>query len=62
MNEQDNIGEGNRKAGRRYRKDVRETVEQTTHDERAEEARDIEPEKLEELRDAERRAKKGGRQ
>ena len=40
----DNQGEGNRDADRRYRKGVKKTVEQTTPEERAEEARDMTPE------------------
>lgn len=52
-----NQGEGNREADRRYRKGVRETVEETTEDERAEKARDMSPEELEAARRAEEQGK-----
>ncbi|HEX5045985.1 MAG TPA: hypothetical protein VFX89_02600 [Gammaproteobacteria bacterium] len=40
----DNQGEGNRDADRRYRRGVKKTLEETTPEERAEEARDMTPE------------------
>lgn len=49
----DEKGEGNRKADQRYRKGVRETVESTDADERAEQARDISEKDLKEARAAE---------
>lgn len=51
--EQKNQGEGNREADRRYRQGVRETVEETTPEERARRAREITPEELEAARAAE---------
>jgi hypothetical protein len=53
----DNQGEGNRDADRRYRKGVKKTVEQTTPEERAEEARDMTPEELEAAKRAETEGK-----
>ena len=38
-----NQGEGNREADRRYRQGVRETVRETTEEERARRARDLTP-------------------
>lgn len=55
--EQKNQGEGNRDADRRYREGVRETVEQTTPEERARRARDMTPAELEAARAAEELAK-----
>jgi hypothetical protein len=52
-----NQGEGNREADRRYREGVRKTVEHTTDEERAEDARDLTPEE----RDAAQRAEKEGK-
>lgn len=46
-------GEGNREADKRYRQGVRETVETTDADERAEQARDISDKDLNEARAAE---------
>ena len=46
-------GEGNREADERYRKGVRETVENTDADERAEQARNISDKDLKEARAAE---------
>lgn len=51
--EEKNEGEGNRSADRRYRRGVRETVEDTTENERAEQAREMSPEELEAARRAE---------
>jgi hypothetical protein len=55
--EQKNQGEGNREADRRYRRGVRETVEETTPEERARRARDLTPEEQDEARAAEEAAK-----
>jgi hypothetical protein len=55
--EQKNQGEGNREADRRYRRGVRETVEETTPEERARRARDLTPEEQDEARAAEETAK-----
>jgi hypothetical protein len=52
-----NQGEGNREADRRYRRGVRETVRQTTEEERARDARDLTPEEQEEARHAEEQGK-----
>jgi hypothetical protein len=49
-----NQGEGNREADRRYRRGVRETVRDTTEDERAKRARELTPEEKEEAERAER--------
>lgn len=46
-------GEGNREADKRYRHGVRETVERTDADERAEQARDISDKDLNEAKAAE---------
>lgn len=50
------IGEGNRQADRRYREDVRDTVENTSAEERANAARDVSDAELDE---AEAAAKAG---
>jgi hypothetical protein len=55
--ERKNQGEGNREADRRYRQGVRETVEDTTPEERARRARELTPEELEAAREAEDAAK-----
>ena len=55
--EEKNQGEGNREADRRYRRGVRETVEETTPEERARRARDLTPEELDAARAAEETAK-----
>lgn len=55
--EEKNQGEGNREADRRYRRGVRETVEETTPEERARRARDLTPEELDAARAAEEAAK-----
>ena len=52
-----NQGEGNRDADRRYRRGVRETVSETTEEERERSARDLTPEEQEEARHAEEQAK-----
>lgn len=46
-------GEGNRAADRRYREGVRETVEKTSDKDRAEKARDVRKDELEDARRAE---------
>ena len=48
-----NQGEGNREADRRYREGVSKTVQETTEEERAEEARDLGGDDLEEAEEAE---------
>jgi hypothetical protein len=55
--ERKNQGEGNREADQRYRRGVRETVEETTEEERARRARDLTPDELEAARTAEEEAK-----
>ena len=55
--EEKNQGEGNREADRRYRRGVRETVEQTTEEERARRARDLTPKEQEAARRAEEEGK-----
>jgi hypothetical protein len=55
--EQKNQGEGNREADRRYRKGVRKTVEQTTDEERAAEARELTGKEREDALDAEQEGK-----
>ena len=57
----DNQGEGNRDADRRYRKGVKKTIEQTTPEERAEEARDMTPEEREAAERAETEGKRHAR-
>jgi hypothetical protein len=52
-----NQGEGNREADRRYRRGVRQTVTETTEEERAERARDMTPEEREAARLAEQQGK-----
>ena len=52
-----NQGEGNREADQRYRRGVRETVENTTAEERAERARDLSGEEQEAARAAEEAGK-----
>jgi hypothetical protein len=56
-----NFGEGNKAADRRYRKSVRETVERTTADERADKARGLKGEDKEDARNAEEKAKSKAR-
>ena len=55
--DQKNQGEGNREADQRYRRGVRETVENTTAEERAQRARDLSPEEQEAARAAEEAGK-----
>jgi hypothetical protein len=55
--EEKNQGEGNRDADRRYRRGVRETVNETTEEERARRARDLTPEEQEAARRAEEEGK-----
>jgi hypothetical protein len=53
----ENQGEGNREADRRYRKGVRKTVEETTDEERAADARALTGEERDEALEAEESAK-----
>lgn len=55
--EQKNQGEGNREADRRYREGVQKTVRETTEDERAADARDLEGDEREEALEAEKTGK-----
>jgi hypothetical protein len=57
----ENQGEGNREADRRYRKGVRKTVEETTDEERAADARALTGAEREEALEAEEDAKKKAR-
>lgn len=57
MSERKQGGEGNREADQRYRKGVHETVKKTTDTERARKARDISPEELSKLKQAEAEGK-----
>lgn len=61
MTKEKRPGEGNREADRRYRKGVRETVEETTPGERAEKARDMSKEELKRVREAEDKGKSRAR-
>lgn len=54
-------GEGNREADRRYRKGVRETVDETSEKERAEKARKLDDEAREEARKAEKEGRSRAR-
>lgn len=54
-------GEGNRKADRRYREGVRNTVKGTSDSERARKARDIPEDELEEAKNAEEKGKSRAR-
>jgi hypothetical protein len=56
-----NQGEGNRDADRRYREGVKKTVEKTTPEERADEARDMTPEEREAAERAEDKGKSHAR-
>jgi hypothetical protein len=53
----DNQGEGNREADRRYREGVQKTVRKTTDEERAADARDLQGKEQEEARAAEEAGK-----
>ena len=53
----DGPGEGNRKADQRYRKGVRETVEETSEKARAEKARNLSEDQKKSARDAESKGK-----
>jgi hypothetical protein len=55
--EEKNQGEGNREADRRYRRGVRETVQDTTEEERARRARDLTAAEQEDARRAEEEGK-----
>lgn len=61
MTQQGNGGEGNREADRRYRKGVKETVEDTTENERSEKARNVSGEQLKKARQAEEKGKSRAR-
>lgn len=52
-----NQGEGNREADRRYRRGVRQTVRETTEQERADRARNLTPAEQQEAQRAEEEAK-----
>jgi len=54
-------GEGNREADRRYRKGVRETVENTSKEERGKKARNMSREDLDKARQAEEKGKSRAR-
>lgn len=54
---QKNQGEGNRKADRRYRKGVQESVENTSESEREQKARDLSEDELQEARSAEEKGR-----
>jgi hypothetical protein len=56
-----NQGEGNRDADRRYRKGVRKTVEETTEQERADDARNLSDDERAAAREAERIGKEKAR-
>jgi hypothetical protein len=55
--EHDNQGEGNREADRRYREGVQKTVRETTNEERANAARDLDGDDREDARAAEEAGK-----
>jgi hypothetical protein len=57
MTQKGHGGEGNREADRRYRKGVKETVEDTTEDERSEKARNVSGDELKKARQAEEKGK-----
>ena len=57
MKKQENGGEGNREADRRYREGVSKTVKNTSSDERAEKARDVSRDDLRKARKAEEKGK-----
>jgi hypothetical protein len=54
-------GEGNREADRRYRKGVKETVENTSKEERGKKARNMSREDLDKARQAEEKGKSRAR-
>ncbi len=54
MSKKDQPGEGNRAADQRYREAARETVAETTEQERAEKARNLSPREKERAEKAER--------
>jgi hypothetical protein len=56
-----NYGEGNKAADRRYRKAVRETVDKTTAAERADRAKDLKGKAKKDARNAEEKAKSKAR-
>lgn len=55
-------GEGNKEADRRYRRGVKQTVEDTTEEERAERARELSGEQAEDAHNAEAKGKARARQ
>jgi hypothetical protein len=57
-----NQGEGNREADRRYREGVKKTVDETTEEERADDARDMTPEQERDAQRAEEQGKSRARQ
>jgi hypothetical protein len=61
MIQKGNGGEGNREADRRYRKGVKETVENTSEEERSKKARNVSREDLGEARQAEEKGKSRAR-
>ena len=56
-----NGGEGNREADRRYREGVRRTVDDTSEEERSEQARDLGAEERKKARQAEEKGKSRAR-
>ena len=60
-NTKDQKGEGNRQADRNYREGVREIVANTTAQERAKKARNIDSKQLDELKKAEEKGKSPAR-
>jgi hypothetical protein len=58
----DEIGEGKSEADKRYRRRVRKSIENTDADERAEMARDLSDEELDEVRRAEHDARRRARE
>ena len=61
MSGNDNQGEGNREADRRYRESVQDTVERTSEAERADMARDVDADQLKRDREAEEEGKSHAR-
>ena len=62
MTKEENGGEGNREADRRYRKGVRRTVDKTSDSERSRKARNMSKEELEEARQAEEKGRTRARE
>lgn len=61
MKHQENSGEGNREADRRYRNHVEKTVQDTTESERSKKARDVSRDDLEEAHKAEEKGREHAR-